>query len=146
MIPFACHRSFSWLSQGWGRLVTTVCLMGLLLLGWTSLAQAVPIPPQLDRLEAQINQLQTLVDQQDWPEIRFYLNGPMGYTRKDLLAVTLTLPKAKRREAQQLSRQIADRMVDIDQASRRFDAADTGSAQRQLKQVFQSFKDLVATS
>ena len=134
------------LSQGLGRLVIALFLLCLLTFNVGAVAQAAPIPPQLTRLEAQIDELQTLIDAQDWPEIRFYLNGPMGYTRKDLSSIGQSLPQNKRQTALELAREITDRMVDIDQGSRQSDSADVVTAQRALRQAVQNYTELVANS
>ncbi len=134
------------LSQWLSRLVIAVFLLCLLTFNVGVVAQAAPIPPQLTRLETQLDQLQTLIDDQDWPEIRSYLNGPMGYTRKDLSVIGQSLPENKRQTARQLAREITDRMVDIDQGSRQSDSADVVTAQRGLRQAVQGFKALVANN
>lgn len=118
-------------------LAITLCWMG-------SPAQAASIPPQLDKLEAQIAELQVLVRDRNWPEIRFYVNGPMGYTRKDLSAVAQSLPTSQRKQARDLGRKLTDYMIDVDQGSRRSDKEDVDAAQRALKQTFQELKDLVS--
>ncbi|NJL99597.1 MAG: photosystem II protein PsbQ [Synechococcaceae cyanobacterium RM1_1_27] len=145
-MPMAMRMAMSTLSQWLYRLVMAVFLLCLLTFNVGAVAQAAPIPPQLNRLEAQINELQTLIDARDWPEIRFYLNGPMGYTRKDLSSISQSLPQNKRQMALRMAREITDRMVDIDQGSRQSDSAEVATAQRALREAVQTFRDLVANS
>jgi photosystem II protein PsbQ len=86
--------------------------------------------PPLQQLEAQVESLQTLVDAQDWLEIRSYIHGPMGMVRKDLVGVAQGLQPTQKDAFLGGVRKLAKSLEKLDQSAATFDAGKVKTAQQ----------------
>lgn len=119
-------------------------LAGLLALGfWLgSPVQAANLPPQLQELEQQVTQLQSLVDAEDWLEIRSYIHGPMGLTRKNLTGLAVTLPKEQKQEVIRLTRELGRSLEKLDFAAKGYNQPQVEAAQAKVRKALDDLESL----
>ncbi|MCF2971675.1 photosystem II protein PsbQ [Synechococcus sp. Nb3U1] len=119
-------------------------LVGLLTLGlWLgSPVQAANLPPQVQELEQQVTQLQGLVDSEDWLEIRSYIRGPMGLTRKNLTGLAVTLPKEQKQEVIRLTKELGQSLEKLDFAAKGYDQPEVEAAQVKVKKALAQLESL----
>ncbi|MGQ9837899.1 MAG: photosystem II protein PsbQ [Cyanobacteriota bacterium] len=115
----------------------SLLLFGILALGlWLgSPTQAAVMPPQVQELEQHVTKLQSLVDAEDWLEIRSYIRGPMGLTRKNLTGLAVTLPKEQKQEVIRLTRELGQSLEKLDLAAKAYDQPQVEAAQAKVKKA-----------
>jgi photosystem II protein PsbQ len=124
----------------WRRLL----LVGLLALGlWLgSPVQAAMVPPQIQELDQQVTQLQSLVDAEDWLEIRSYIRGPMGLTRRNLTGLAVTLPEKQKQEVIRLTRELGRSLEKLDFAAKGYDQPQVEAAQAGVRKALDELESL----
>ncbi len=124
----------------WRRLL----LVGLLALGlWLgSPVQAAMVPPQIQELDQQVTQLQSLVDSEDWLEIRSYIRGPMGLTRRNLTGLAVTLPEKQKQEVIRLTRELGRSLEKLDFAAKGYDQPQVEAAQAGVRKALDELESL----
>ncbi|MCS6960076.1 MAG: photosystem II protein PsbQ [Pseudanabaenaceae cyanobacterium SKYGB_i_bin29] len=119
-------------------LVALVCWMGL----WS------PVPSlaansRLEALATQMQRLQTFVEENNWQEIRAYIRGPMGETRRKLAAIERELPKNQRSVFKTASSKFLDDLITLDFAALQQDAERTETAFQTLQADLDSLRQTV---
>ncbi|MCJ2542229.1 photosystem II protein PsbQ [Thermostichus vulcanus] len=104
--------------------------------------QAASLPPQVQELEQQVSQLQRLVDAEDWLEIRSYIHGPMGLTRKNLTGLAVTLPKEQKQEVIRLTKELGQSLEKLDFAAKGYDQPEVEAAQAKVKKALDRLEAL----
>ncbi len=119
-------------------------LFGILALGlWLgSPVQAAMLPPQIQELNQQVTQLQSLVDAEDWLEIRSYIRGPMGLTRKNLTGLAITLPEKQKQEVIRLTRELGRSLEKLDFAAKGYDQPQVEAAQAKVRKALDELESL----
>ncbi len=119
-------------------------LFGILALGlWLgSPVQAAMLPPQIQELNEQVTQLQSLVDSEDWLEIRSYIRGPMGLTRKNLTGLAITLPEKQKQEVIRLTRELGRSLEKLDFAAKGYDQPQVEAAQAKVRKALDELESL----
>jgi photosystem II protein PsbQ len=103
--------------------------------GTPSDAMAAVAPPQLTRLQEQVEVLQKYVDRTEWFEVKSYIHGPMGLVRQDLQAIARQLPAPQQQAIQADIAAIPRLLEGIDSAAQRFSASKLQSAQKALTET-----------
>ncbi|MEN9203326.1 MAG: photosystem II protein PsbQ [Thermostichus sp. DG_1_6_bins_120] len=104
--------------------------------------QAANLPPQIQELEQQVTQLQRLVDSEDWLEIRSYIRGPMGLTRKNLTTLAVTLPKDQKQAVIRLTRELGQGLEKLDLAAKGYDQPEVEAAQAKIRKTLAQLESL----
>ncbi len=124
----------------------SVLLIAILTLGlWLGslpLQAAAALPRELQQLEQQVERLQRLVDAEDWLEIRSYIHGPMGMTRKTLNGLAATLPDKQKREMLRLAKEMGRGLEQLDFAAKAYDQPEVEAAQAKVRKTLQELKAL----
>ncbi|MEN9250965.1 MAG: hypothetical protein Q6L58_00835 [Thermostichales cyanobacterium BF3_bins_165] len=125
------------------------CLMVILLplvlvanLVMTPLA-AVAANPVVSKIQAEVEHLQELVDNQEWVNVRSYIHGPMGMTRKELAGLALQYTGEQQKQIQKANRQLLTNLEKIDAAAEDFDAQRLRAAQNALRESVAALDALV---
>lgn len=135
------------LSQQVRRSLRALLLVGLSLICWLGLTlgsgaqAAAELPTELQTLDRQLQELQTLVQTQDLPEISPYVRSRFRLLRKQLLQLSQHLPQPEQKQALKVSRRIANQLVTIDQGARNEDIAEVRQGYRDLLQAVDAFED-----
>lgn len=122
-----------------GLLLVVLVALGLWL---GSPVQAASLPPQVQELEQQVSQLQSLVDSEDWLEIRSYIRGPMGLTRKNLTGLAVTLPQEQKQQVIRLTRELGQSLEKLDFAAKGYDQPQVEAAQAKVKKALDKLESL----
>jgi hypothetical protein len=104
------------------------------------------LPIQVEKLTLQVEDLQKLVDRQEWFNVRSYIGGQMGRTRIDLQDAAQVLNREQRQRVTQLSRRMATDLVKISQSAEKFDQAQMAEAQKDLRQTVIEIEKTFATA
>lgn len=133
------------LSQSLSGGMRFLLMAGLTLVCWLGLTfgagvWAADLPVELQTLDRQVQELKPLVDRQDWLEIRPYVRGRFRLLRKQLLMLSQELPQSQQKQALQVSRRIADKLVKLDQSAKNFDQPEVEEAYRELRQAVAEFE------
>jgi len=134
-------------SQQVRRSLCSLLLIGLSLICWLGLTlgsgaqAAADLPPELQTLDRQLQELQTLVQKQDLPEISPYVRSRFRLLRKQLLLLSQQLPQPEQKQALKVSRRIANQLVKIDQGARNQDIEDIRTGYRDLVQAVDDFEN-----
>ncbi|MEN9219437.1 MAG: hypothetical protein Q6J68_03455 [Thermostichales cyanobacterium SZTDM-1c_bins_54] len=125
------------------------CLMVILLplvlvanLVMTPLAAAAA-NPVVSKIQAEVEHLQELVDNQEWVNVRSYIHGPMGMTRKELAGLALQYTGEQQKQIQKANRQLLTNLEKIDAAAEDFDAQRLRAAQNALRESVAALDALV---
>ena len=127
--------------------IRSLLLMGLILICWLGLtlgsgAQAAELPLELQTLDRQLQELQPLIQKPDLPEISPYVRSRFRLLRKQLLLLSQELPQPEQKQASQISRRIAQQLVEIDQGARREQISEVREGYQGLLQAVDEFEDL----
>jgi photosystem II protein PsbQ len=123
------------------RSVLLVAILTLgLWLGSLSVQAAAGLPRELQQLEQQVERLQSLVEAEDWLEIRSYIHGPMGLTRKTLTGLAATLPDKQKREVLRLAKEMGRSLEQLDFAAKAYDQPEVEAAQAKVKKTLQALE------
>jgi photosystem II protein PsbQ len=82
------------------------------------------------------------VDAEDWLEIRSYIHGPMGLTRKTLTSLANTLPQQQKREMLRLAKEMGRSLEELDFAAKAYDQPEVEAAQAKVRKTLQELKAL----
>ena len=104
---------------------------------WTGLntAAIAEVPPQVTRLQAQVETLQEYVQNKDWLEIRSFIHGPMGQVRRQLFFIAQDLPKNKRAAIEDDIEAVSKNLNSLDEAAENYSEASSIKAQQGLSQA-----------
>ncbi|MFS8859319.1 photosystem II protein PsbQ [Synechococcus sp. B60.1] len=122
-------------------LLVAILTLGLWL-GSLPVQAAAALPRELQQLEQQVERLQSLVDAEDWLEIRSYIHGPMGMTRKTLNGLASTLPDKQKREMLRLAKEMGRGLEQLDFAAKAYDQPEVEVAQAKVRKTLQELKAL----
>jgi photosystem II protein PsbQ len=89
--------------------------------------------PVISKIQAEVEHLQELVDNQEWVNVRSYIHGPMGMTRKELASLALGVTGEQQKQIQKANRQVLTSLEKIDAAAEDFDAQRLRAAQNSLR-------------
>ncbi len=89
--------------------------------------------PVISKIQAEVEHLQELVDNQEWVNVRSYIHGPMGMTRKELASLALGVTGEQQKQIQKANRQVLTSLEKIDAAAEDFDAQRLRAAQSSLR-------------
>ncbi|MEN9266641.1 MAG: hypothetical protein Q6K99_10445, partial [Thermostichales cyanobacterium BF4_bins_65] len=93
--------------------------------------------------QAEVEHLQELVDNQEWVNVRSYIHGPMGMTRKELAGLALQYTGEQQKQIQKANRQLLTNLEKIDAAAEDFDAQRLRAAQNALRESVAALDALV---
>ena len=122
-------------------LLVAILTLGLWL-GSLPVQAAAALPRELQQLEQQVERLQSLVDAEDWLEIRSYIHGPMGMTRKTLNGLASTLPDKQKREMLRLAKEMGRGLEQLDFAAKAYDQPEVEVAQAKVRKTLQELEAL----
>ena len=107
---------------------------------WTVLhpAAMAEVPPQVSRLQVQVNTLQGYVQNKEWLEVRSYIHGPMGQVRRQLFFISQDLPKAKRAAIEDDIADVSKNLNLMDEAAEVYSATSLVKAQKALDQAVEN--------
>lgn len=126
----------------WRSLLLLAILTLGLWLGSLPVQAAAALPRELQQLEQHVERLQSLVDAEDWLEIRSYIHGPMGLTRKTLTSLANTLPQQQKREMLRLAKEMGRSLEELDFAAKAYDQPEVEAAQAKVRKTLQELKAL----
>lgn len=117
--------------------LTLICWLGLT---WGAGVPAAQLPRELQTLDQQLQELQTLVQRQDLPEISPYIRSRFRLLRKQLFFLSQDLPQPEQKQALQVSRRIANQLVKLDQSAKGEKPAEVAIAYRDLVRAVDEFE------
>lgn len=74
------------------------------------------VPELLDARNRMATELTAVIEAGDWQEVSSFTHGPLGQALQNMNIIARNLLPEDQKQARQLSRQIFDNLVDIDQA------------------------------
>ncbi|MEM6446816.1 MAG: hypothetical protein AAF704_09675 [Cyanobacteria bacterium P01_D01_bin.123] len=130
--------------RGWQRAKTLISRLRLrrwaiaFLLGatcWLTVslpltATAKDLPPKFVELQAQVDDMQALIDRRDWLELINYIHGPMGMTRLNLLQIAYDAPAELQGSIRDRAKAISGLLNRMDVAATEYDTPSVEKAQR----------------
>ncbi|MFN3360002.1 MAG: photosystem II protein PsbQ [Pseudanabaenaceae cyanobacterium] len=99
--------------------------------------------PKLEALASQIQRLQTYVEENNWQEIRAYIRGPMGETRRKLATIERELPKNQRSTFKTAASRFLDDLINLDFAALQQDSERTETAFQSLQADLDNLRQTV---
>ena len=100
---------------------------------WIMPAARADVPPQLQKLQSQVDVLQGYVDGQEWLEVQSYIHGPMGLFRRQLAAIERKLPQAQQAALADKFEDLPQLMNELDEAAGNYSAARLASTQAKIR-------------
>ncbi len=100
---------------------------------WIMPAARAYVPPQLQKLQAQVDVLQGYVDGQEWLEVQSYIHGPMGLFRRQLAALERKLPQAQQAALADKFEDLPQLMNELDEAAGNYSEARLASTQAKIR-------------
>ncbi|NEP45452.1 MAG: photosystem II protein PsbQ [Okeania sp. SIO2H7] len=99
----------------------------------------------LQKFRDRAEELDSMIENQEWNNIKSLIHGPLGELRFRLSSVTRSLEPSLQKTADDLADDILKAVVGIDAASASFDPGATAAQYNTLVRNFDQFLDLIPT-
>ena len=116
------------------RLAIAILLCVSLWTGMQATARA-DVPPQVTKLQSQVETLQGYVEGQEWLEIRSYIHGPMGQVRRQLFFISQKLPKSMQASLEDEIEAVSANLNVMDEAAENYSENRLKKAQLKLAEA-----------
>ena len=116
------------------RLAIAILLCVSLWTGMQATARA-DVPPQVTKLQSQVETLQGYVEGREWLEIRSYIHGPMGQVRRQLFFISQKLPKSMQASLEDEIEAVSANLNVMDEAAENYSENRLRKAQLKLAEA-----------
>lgn len=99
--------------------------------------------PPLTELRSRMDQLETLIQQRRWVDIRTYIHGPLGDLRGAMKAVSENLLPKSQEQAAALTKSLFADLVNIDLAAKAVDYPKVVNGYQKAVKDFDAFLQLI---
>lgn len=137
-------------------LVVVAALLMVFLVNYNALAAKAPTtysPAQIEQIQravptltefrSRLDNLDRFIQQRRWVDVRTYIHGPLGELRAQLRNVAVTLLPQDQKKALELSKSVANDLVNLDSAAKTIDVAKVTSSYQKALSDFDAFLALI---